>query len=51
MPLRHPIVLHAARMLDIESGKIVSPGEVLVQGERILEAGSAVKHPGRRGDD
>jgi imidazolonepropionase-like amidohydrolase len=41
----HPIVLHAARMLDIESGKIDSPGEVLVQGERILETGSAVKHP------
>src|SRR5580704_13801927 len=44
-PGSHPIVLHAARMLDIESGKIVSPGEVLVQGERILEAGSVVRHP------
>jgi len=32
-------------MLDIESGKMVSPGEVLVQGERILEAGAVVKHP------
>jgi imidazolonepropionase-like amidohydrolase len=37
-------ILHAARLLDIESGKIISPGEVLVQGERIAEAGSAVKH-------
>jgi imidazolonepropionase-like amidohydrolase len=45
VPVGHSIVLHAARMLDIESGQIVSPGEVLVQGERILEAGSAVKHP------
>jgi imidazolonepropionase-like amidohydrolase len=45
VPAVHPIVLHAARMLDIESGQMVSPGEVLVQGERILEAGSAVKHP------
>ena len=44
-PANHPIVLHAAHMLDIESGKMVSPGEVLVQGERILEAGSGVKHP------
>jgi imidazolonepropionase-like amidohydrolase len=44
-PANHSILLHAARMLDIESGKIVSPGEVLVQGERILEAGSGVKHP------
>ncbi len=40
-----PIVLHAARLLEIESGKIITPGEVLVQGERIVEAGSSVKHP------
>jgi imidazolonepropionase-like amidohydrolase len=40
-----PIVLHATRMLDIESGKIVSPGEVLVEGEKIVEAGTSVKHP------
>jgi imidazolonepropionase-like amidohydrolase len=31
--------------LDIESGKIITPGEVLVQGERIAEVGSVVKHP------
>lgn len=41
----HPIVLHAARMLDIKNGKIVTPGELLVQGEKIVEAGSSVKHP------
>jgi imidazolonepropionase-like amidohydrolase len=41
----HPVVLHAARLLDIENGKIVAPGEVLVEGERIVEAGSAVKRP------
>jgi imidazolonepropionase-like amidohydrolase len=40
-----PIVLHAARLLDIETGRISTPGEVLVQGERIAEAGSAVTHP------
>jgi imidazolonepropionase-like amidohydrolase len=40
-----PIVLHAARLLDIETGRISAPGEVLVQGERIAEAGSAVTHP------
>jgi imidazolonepropionase-like amidohydrolase len=40
-----PIVLHAARLLDIEAGKIISPGEVLVQDERIVEVGSSVKHP------
>ena len=39
-----PIVLHAARLLDIESGKIVTPGEVLVRGERIAEAGPSVTH-------
>ena len=38
-------VLHAARMLDIESGRITSPGEILVQGERIAAVGSSVTHP------
>ncbi|MGA7411969.1 MAG: amidohydrolase family protein [Bryobacteraceae bacterium] len=41
----HPIVLHAARLLDVESGKMLSPGEILVQGERIAEVGSTVTHP------
>ncbi|MBZ5515719.1 MAG: amidohydrolase family protein [Acidobacteriia bacterium] len=41
----HAVVLHAARLLDIESGKIVTPGEVLVEGERIAAVGSAVKPP------
>jgi len=41
----HSIVLHAARLLDIKSGHIVKPGEILVQGERIVEVGSSVKHP------
>ncbi len=40
-----PVVLHAARLLDIETGKIITPGEVLVQGERITEVGSSVKRP------
>jgi imidazolonepropionase-like amidohydrolase len=39
------MVLHAARLLDIENGRIIAPGEVLVQGERIAEVGSAVKRP------
>src|SRR5689334_15841817 len=38
-------VLHAARVLDIESGHILAPGEVLVHGDRIVEVGSTVKHP------
>ena len=40
-----PIVLRAARLLDIKTGRILKPGEVLVQGERIVEAGTSVKHP------
>src|ERR1035438_3138784 len=41
----HPTILHAARLLDIESGKILTPGEVLVLGERISEVGSRVTRP------
>jgi imidazolonepropionase-like amidohydrolase len=41
----HTIVLHAQRLLEIETGRIVTPGEILVEGERIVEAGSAVRHP------
>ena len=40
-----PIVLHAARLLDVAAGKIISPGEVLIRGERIAEVGTAVSHP------
>jgi imidazolonepropionase-like amidohydrolase len=42
---KHAIVLHAARLLDIENGKIIAPGEVLVQDDRIVEVGSTVKRP------
>jgi imidazolonepropionase-like amidohydrolase len=42
---RQAVVLRAARLLEIESGKIIAPGEVLVEGERIAEVGSAVKRP------
>ena len=40
-----PVVLHAARMLDVAAGKVISPGEVLVRGERIVAAGQHVEHP------
>lgn len=40
-----PIVLHAARLLDIENGRIIKPGEVLVEGERIVAVGTSVDHP------
>jgi imidazolonepropionase-like amidohydrolase len=41
----HSIVLRAARLLDIKNGRLIKPGEVLVEGERIVEVGSSVKHP------
>jgi imidazolonepropionase-like amidohydrolase len=40
-----PLILHASRLLDIEGGKIVTPGEVLVDGDRIREVGVSVTHP------
>jgi imidazolonepropionase-like amidohydrolase len=40
-----PIVLHAARLLDVETGKITSPGEIMIQGERIAALGTSVVHP------
>ena len=39
------VVLHAARLLDVESGKMLSPGEILVRGERIAAIGVQVDHP------
>ena len=38
-------VLHAAHMLDVAAGKLISPGEVLVEGSRIREAGEHVTRP------
>jgi len=45
VPITHLSVLQAARMLDVASGGIVTPGEVLVKGDRIVAAGSHVEHP------
>jgi imidazolonepropionase-like amidohydrolase len=39
------IVLHAARLLDIQTGNITAPGEILVQGDRIAAVGASVTHP------
>ena len=38
-------VLHAARILDVADGKTLSPGEVLIVGNRIREAGTHVTRP------
>jgi imidazolonepropionase-like amidohydrolase len=40
-----PIVLHAARLFEVGAGKTVTPGEVLVEGDRIVAAGTSVAHP------
>ena len=39
------IVLHAAHLLDVAAGKLISPGEVLVDGTHIREVGEHVSHP------
>ncbi len=39
------MVLRAARLFDIKNGRLVKPGEVLIEGDRIVEVGPAVRHP------
>src|SRR3954454_1689749 len=39
------IVLHAARVLQVDSGIVIQPGEVLIEGQRIREVGKSVQHP------
>jgi len=41
----HPIVLHAARLLEIDTGRVLMPGEILVTGDRIVSVGTSVEHP------
>jgi imidazolonepropionase-like amidohydrolase len=38
-------VLHAAHLLDVAAGKLLSPGEILVTGNKITEVGEHVSHP------
>ncbi len=38
-------VLHATRLLDVTAGAVVTPGEILIEGNRIREAGTHVTHP------
>ncbi len=44
-PSGRAIVLHAARLLDVETGRIIAPGEILILGDSIGEVGSSVKRP------
>lgn len=41
----HSVVLHAARLLEIGTGRLVAPGEILIEGERIVAVASTVAHP------
>ena len=38
-------MLHAARLLEVDTGNVLQPGEILVEGERIKAVGAAVEHP------
>jgi imidazolonepropionase-like amidohydrolase len=40
-----PIVLHAARLLQVDAGTLLQPGEILVEGDRIRAVGATVDHP------
>jgi imidazolonepropionase-like amidohydrolase len=44
-PASAPIVLHAARLLQVDTGTLLQPGEILVEGERIRAVGRSVDHP------
>jgi imidazolonepropionase-like amidohydrolase len=44
-PVSAPIVLHAARLLQVDTGTLLQPGEILVEGERIRAVGRSVEHP------
>jgi imidazolonepropionase-like amidohydrolase len=44
-PTSAPIVLHAARLLQVDTGTFLEPGEILVEGDRIRAVGTSVDHP------
>ena len=45
LPSSAPIVLHAARLLQVDTGTVLQPGEILIEGERIRAVGKSVEHP------
>jgi imidazolonepropionase-like amidohydrolase len=40
-----PIVLRAARLLEVDTGRMIQPGELLIEGGRIRAAGAKVTRP------
>jgi len=47
-PSPQPVVLHAAHLLEIDTGRTVTPGEILIVGKRIVAVGSVPRPPGAR---
>lgn len=43
-PAPTAIVLHADHLLDVEKGTLISPGEILIKGNRIVAVGRSVPH-------
>ncbi|HEY1987504.1 MAG TPA: amidohydrolase family protein [Terracidiphilus sp.] len=43
-PSPAPVVLHAARLLQVDTGNILQPGEILVEGQHISAVGTSVPH-------
>src|SRR5580704_1821996 len=39
------IVLHAGRLLQVVTGTLLHPGEILIQGDKIRAVGTSVDHP------
>src|ERR1700691_2731678 len=44
-PAAPTIVLHAVRLLQVDTGTLLQPGEVLVEGDHIRAGGTSVDHP------
>jgi len=44
-PATTSIVLHASKLLQVDTGTILHPGEILIEGERIKAVGVSVDHP------
>ena len=45
MAQEQPIVIQASRLFDVAAGKLLTPGEILIKGDRIMEAGTHVSRP------
>lgn len=44
-PSQVAIVLHAARLLQVDTGNVLQPGELLISAQRIVSVGRSVEHP------